>query len=891
MTQVRIFTTIMVVSLLLQSCITPALTTLPAVRPQQLITQIADKITTENQNSPTTKAHSQQSDSPSDKSVVPTSIGQLRFPNELETDQDASTNPVMGVPVPVVHVGAKASEKSVDISEVIVGVELHPYDANRNPADTLVDFHLWNDDRSVDLIRQSSADAWGAVIAQFQMVQPGRYHYQASAAGYGRTEIKSFTVDAQERFSTVLVDGLALTTERQADGTTVALIQSDYPLSDAPDAITITPYRMLNTTGSEPEAVLLDTLTAQRIDAYHARLALPLEAGNYALTAVAAQQGQRISHSLPLPVHVTTTAKSTSLLTSPASPTPPNTFTRSERTAPFQWRTVDYKVQVKTVLDDQKKVAVVDGFEYDPIERRYDVTIRSLMTQTVQDKVTLQALGPNQVVIHEETVPITLDPAKPVHHAFRVPTDKGELKGIRIVVHDPSIFEELIDEAKIRISNFVESISGRAIGTGIYITVGISFRIKAIGITLLKASGNCFIGEGPIIPTQICTVTVDGVLTQLLGGTLTNYLQTELDNYLRNDLKNITLDQAISKGVSIGSAEFKVPVTLEYLRVLIDTGKCTDPTALREAQQAITRIGNRLNSEATTVTRLVKAAIGPLKDTKLEAPVAPNPPANLFTSEIGFDGDVGFVGGYTSATDGVEVGGGFEFGVKGEVFLRLPAGPLKYLALLADAIGTGYNFYNILSAATSVNNLVEIVVDLAKFNAGGNCPPPSGGTTQPGRGGRGLGGPGKRGGNTGFPGAGYPDDRIDAFQNEFLPNPTGTSGDLQLLHQELTAAQQAGLTRAAKYFTYQIRLLEQRQFVSDSELINQFGQQMLQIGASTTLTLQGVISGTIAPDPGKTITETAEALYFGYFQQLAQTPYRQQARALENALDFAQRQY
>ncbi|MFN8446028.1 MAG: PQQ-binding-like beta-propeller repeat protein [Caldilineaceae bacterium] len=66
---------------------------------------------------------------------------------------------------------------------------------------------------------------------------------------------------------------------------------------------------------------------------------------------------------------------------------------------------------------------------------------------------------------------------------------------------------------------------------------------------------------------------------------------------------------------------------------------------------------------------------------------------------------------------------------------------------------------------------------------------------------------------------------------------------------------------------------------------------MLQIGASTTLTLQGVISGTIAPDPGKTITETAEALYFGYFQQLAQTPYRQQARALENALDFAQRQY
>ena len=142
-----------------------------------------------------------------------------------------------------------------------------------------------------------------------------------------------------------------------------------------------------------------------------------------------------------------------------------------------------------------------------------------------------------------------------------------------------------------------------------------------------------------------------------------------------------------------------------------------------------------------------------------------------------------------------------------------------------------------------------------------------------------------------LPPNGSPDDRRDAFQSQFLPDPRGISGDIQSLQQQVAIAQDAGLTRAATFFTVKLRHQELAAFNLDTNRVISHTAELDAAYDQAYVRMTGLISGTVLPDPGQTVTDAVRSAYTGYLIDIGQTNYSQERRALLDSLDFAQRQY
>ena len=159
------------------------------------------------------------------------------------------------------------------------------------------------------------------------------------------------------------------------------------------------------------------------------------------------------------------------------------------------------------------------------------------------------------------------------------------------------------------------------------------------------------------------------------------------------------------------------------------------------------------------------------------------------------------------------------------------------------------------------------------------------------------GGGGSSGGSGGgsrgnpLPPNGAPDDRRDAFQSQFLPDPRGISGDIQSLQEQVATAQDAGLTRAATYYTVQLRRQELAAFELDNTRSISHTAEMESLYDAAYIEISGLISGTILPAPGETITDAVRSAYAGYFDGIANTSFDQERRALLDALEFSEQQY
>ena len=152
---------------------------------------------------------------------------------------------------------------------------------------------------------------------------------------------------------------------------------------------------------------------------------------------------------------------------------------------------------------------------------------------------------------------------------------------------------------------------------------------------------------------------------------------------------------------------------------------------------------------------------------------------------------------------------------------------------------TGQKLFTMLSSASA-------------YAAGGGCSGSSGG---------GGGGGGRR---NPLPPNGSPDDRRDAFQSQFLPDPRGISGDIQSLQQQIAIAQDAGLTRAATFFTVKLRHQELAAFNLDTSRVISHTAELDAAYDQAYVRITGLISGTVLPDPGQTVTDAVRSAYTGY---------------------------
>ena len=380
--------------------------------------------------------------------AAPTAVaGRLLLSPAIDADGNPLTNPVGAVPV--AHVGGDDRTGDVLYAEISLAAEVTPDQPDHNPAGAMVTFRVWHETEPVALVREVRSDAWGAAATQLlfdDLHLTGRWFYQASAPGYGETEVRSFTFDTT-RFSEELRLGAArVTTQVEASGRLVVDISSDVAIDDSLSAVELLVFQQeaASGEGDAQEHKMLPPMLARRVDEHHARAELFLDGGNYLLTTLV-HSGSIVAQSEPFAIDldaveppaiqqvatvyepdagdetvlahyytpdgdVALMRRSLTDLPPPADPVEPALLEQTRRVGAFKWQVETYSLAVQVNADDGKKRAYLDGFSWDPIARRYDIAIESLMDAPVEDKLTVQVLGPGDVVIYEETV---LDSAGP----------------------------------------------------------------------------------------------------------------------------------------------------------------------------------------------------------------------------------------------------------------------------------------------------------------------------------------------------------------------------------------------------------------------------------------------------------------------------------------------
>ncbi|HSN76476.1 MAG TPA: hypothetical protein VL334_15475, partial [Anaerolineae bacterium] len=843
-----------------------------------------------------TGANGADNGSPADSAAPNEPVGRLLLSPAIDADGDPLTNPVGSVPVQ--RVGGDDPSQDVLYAEVSLAVEVLPDDPQRNPAGTIVTFRIWHESDPVELVREARADAWGAVTTQIlfdDLHLAGRWLYQASAPGFGQTPVRSLTFDTARYVQELRLGAARVTTEVEASGRLMVDIASNVAIDEGLSAVELLVFKQVIGKDGAPQRQMLPAMVARHVDERNARAALFLDGGDYLLTALV-HSGNVVAQSQPLAVtldaaappaigsivaiyepdasgetvlaHYRTPDGDAALvrrrvadLPPPADPVEPPVFEQTRRAGAFQWQVETYTLDVQVNADDGKKRAYLDGFSWDPLSRSYDIVIESLMDAPVEDKLTVQVYGPGNVVIHEETVPILLDPARPLRHTVAVPADLGEPQGLRIVVHDPLDmtvssessgfvwFAEKIETAVDTSFSYLQSL----LPAEVDITGSFKGSLTLLGIELATWTQMCEL--------QVCPPMSTGGLFFQPGDWVT-IVTDGVRNYVRDNFNTDDIDEAVKRlktGLPLGTGSGTAILGLRYTRSLY-RGRCHEPGAWEAARNMAVAVGRNVKDTAARLNYRFADLSTALQRDPWEA--VPIPGVFFLSLQFAPILTFGVEGDYQAP---VSVWGEFNGTLGIQLTLLLASGG-SYLSL----VGKAWSYYDKLNLLWQTLDGLIAAKDLAllayrahQFKA--YCPDP-------------------------LPN-GNPDDRRDAFQNQFVPEPSGAEGQVTYAARQLQTAQQLGLSRAETYWNLRLRQAEQAAFNLDPTLVVSETLEQSAIVVESQLHVQGLLDGAILPEPGQTITDAMKSLYNDFFVQMENTSILRRQRELRDAMDFAQRQY
>ena len=371
-------------------------------------------------------------------------LGRLLFAPAVDTDGDPATNPVPGKAVPIVRL------VTIRAGSVALAVQLVPGGSKASAFHVPVSFRVW---RGEELLSERSAesDAWGAASVEVRVADiDGTFRYQASAPGFGTTEMRSFRFDPERVTYTLHADQARLQHEQAADWTVTFTLTSPQPLQADRDEVRLKLVRRPQGLGQAPEPALqpiLDQIKAdglylpfpdvkmEIVDAYTARLDIQLPYGEYRVQADLMVYGAAMHQYLTEPFdlrsraavplrldhdaiwvasleheagqrlvrYTAPTGKAVFALV-PAGDTPDlrfaweenTTILKSWRTAPFEWIHQRYEVDVLPGGAQDPVPFSLQGFDYDPILRCYTVDLLRLQAEKSREAVYFEVLGPGQ---------------------------------------------------------------------------------------------------------------------------------------------------------------------------------------------------------------------------------------------------------------------------------------------------------------------------------------------------------------------------------------------------------------------------------------------------------------------------------------------------------------
>ncbi|MCB0202120.1 MAG: hypothetical protein KDI03_18790, partial [Anaerolineae bacterium] len=425
----------------------------------------------------------------------PVALGRVVFAPAIDLDKNPASNPAAGEAVPVIdlaeHVG----------SVLMLAAQLEPDAAHMVPIGVPVTFRVWRDD--VLLYEQSiPTDAWASASVEVPVADvTGQFSYQASSPQYGETEIRRFRFDPDQKSYVLRADGADLAVQRDGNRTQFTL-HSPIALQEGRDEVTLMIMRHRTTDGADAapdeidpadefyglQEIPLPDIAMQIVGADQAVAEVQLPAGDYALVAsvlvnestvqqfysqperlqldeathqpagepiwaspVDFDTGVRlVQYAAPAGQIVYDLVAADDLPVLPEELTDQSQLVNVRRTGAFEWEETVYDVRVNTVVDDQKKIAVLDGFDFDPISRRYTVAVKSLHEKVITDTLTIDVFGPGDIIIKQDVSQVVLKPGQVLRYTVEIPAELGKPTGLRLTLDDPLIEDFQAVEAAIR---------------------------------------------------------------------------------------------------------------------------------------------------------------------------------------------------------------------------------------------------------------------------------------------------------------------------------------------------------------------------------------------------------------------------------------------------------
>lgn len=425
----------------------------------------------------------------SNQPAAPT--GRLLFAPAIDVDGDPSTNPAETKAVPVIdlfgHLGGI----------VTLAAQLEPDDPNLAPIRIPVTFHIWSDG-GFEFEEVVDSDAWGAASVETPLADvAAEYAYQASAPGYGQSEIRYFRFNPAEQSIKVHEEGAELSYEQGSNRWYVFTVTSPVELDAERDQATLNLMRRpLPDTLDDIEAELsyylpearaaaeqagllpMPTVMLEIVDSHTARAEVQLPPGDYGAAASLTVLGEPIEYFsseakrfqvtdqsiLPVPDEAVWLASiehdpgktmvlyegkvgrarfdlvdTTNLPALKDDWEGQTQLVNVWRTGPFEWHEETYNVEVETRVTDGKKVVALQNFDFDPIAQHYKIAIKSLHETVITDTLTVEVLGPGGVIIKQEVSQVVLHPNQVLLYTIEVPAELGRPEGIRVTLADPLI--------------------------------------------------------------------------------------------------------------------------------------------------------------------------------------------------------------------------------------------------------------------------------------------------------------------------------------------------------------------------------------------------------------------------------------------------------------------
>ncbi len=787
---------------------------------------------------------------------VEASAGRLLFAPAIDADGDPASNPVISTPVPVIDLAGEIG------GVVILAAQLAPDDAAVTPIGVPVTFRVWDARGDVQFEQTARSDAWGAVSVQVILRDVDvEYSYQASAPGYGETEVRYFRFDPAQAAYRLHLDGAQLWYWKQGPGQVLFTLRSPVPLDAERDAVTLQIVRRpADAAAWDAESPLQPLIAAieeaglglpfpevpmQVVGTYTATVEVQLPPGDYGFIGSVAVNTAQAEHffSQPLQLVLTQGAQhqtAAAIWASPLEHEPgrvlvqyrapsgqasfdlvdtdqlpeisddwegKNLFVKAWRTGPFTWQEERYEVTVETVVDDGKKVVTLADFDYDPLLRRYTLAIESLQAQPVTDTLVVDVFGPGGVVIKHEEAQVVLEAGRVLHYSVEVPAELGQPESLRVELKDPLIdyVHALVAAAKTVVS---------AVGRHGSATFQVTAYGKVLGIELLR-----------------CTISTSG------GGCKWG---TDLDA-LKTALWDILKEMESGK-LALGTAGVRASLSFTA-HFTVDPGECPSPEGLAKVRARLQALARDLNKMAAKL---------PWGDT-VELPSVPV----WWILEAWISGSGGVRATVTASGLTLMVGGAAYVDIAGNIGINLTgwwsgAGKAWWIIQAHHALA------DIILAAAAVEGL-RVPQD--------NCDP------EP-------------------PDPRPPDDRQDVWQGieGFYEGQTDAE-TIDNLNSLLERAQAQHLERAERLLTLRLRETELARFSSDMDALDSYLDEVDDIAQAANVDLQGLISGTLPISPSATLTEALVARIEQAVSDLESLPYARDQQSLLDAVAVAERQY